>query len=219
MLKSYCLRTGHFTVAQKRAYETLGPQYVLPFGEEPLDFEKTFNNAFPVILEIGFGTGIATSDIAQANPDKNYLGIEVHKPGIGRLLWEIEKRSLSNIRIVEYNAVFVIENMISDMSLDAVHVFFPDPWPKKKQRKRRLIRRPFTEILARKLKPGGFLYMVTDWEDYADYALFELNATSLLKNKYDNFAETQAWRPKTKFEMKGLSKSHKIRELYFIRNY
>jgi tRNA (guanine-N7-)-methyltransferase len=217
MLKSYCLRTGHFTCAQKRAYEILGSRYMLPFTEERLDFEKTFNNDFPVILEIGFGTGIATSDIAQANPDKNYLGIEVHKPGIGRLLLEIEKRSLSNIRIIEYDAVFVIEKMIPDVSLDAVHVFFPDPWPKKRHRKRRLIQRPFTEMLVRTLKPGGFLYIVTDWEDYASHALSELNAADLLRNKYDGFAEPQAWRPKTKFEMKGLSKSHKIRELYFVR--
>jgi len=218
MLKSYCLRTGRFTDAQKKAYETSGPKYMIPFREGPLDFEKTFNNKNPVILEIGFGMGLATADMAHNNPGNNYLGVEVHKPGIGRLLWEIEKRSLSNIRIIEYDAVFVVEKMTADASLDAVYVFFPDPWPKKRHHKRRLIRRPFTDLLAQKLKGGGFIYMVTDWEDYANFALAELGATPLLKNRYESFAEPQSWRPKTKFELRGISQDNKIFELYFNKN-
>ena len=216
MLKSYVIRSGRFTTAQKKAYDSLADKFILPFREEKLDFRKIFANE-DVTLEIGFGTGIATAEIAQANPQKNYLGVEVHRPGIGRLLWEIEKRSLSNIRIIEYDAVPAAEKMIPAGSLQAVHLFFPDPWPKKRHRKRRLVQRPFTETLAKCLKPEGYLYMVTDWEDYACHALEELNATDSLRNAYEGFAPPQSWRPLTKFEQKGLAKDHAIRELFFIR--
>jgi len=217
MLKSYVIRSGHFTDAQKKAYASLAENYVIPFAEEKLDLKKNFANTRNVTLEIGFGMGVTTAEIAQANPDKNYIGMEVHRPGIGRLLWEIEKRSLSNIRIIEYDAVYAVEKMIPDASLEAVHIFFPDPWPKKRHRKRRLVQRPFTETLAKCLKPGGYLYMVTDWEDYALHALEELNATASLKNAYESFAPPQKWRPVTKFEQKGLTKEHVIRELYFTK--
>jgi len=217
MLKSYVIRSGHFTDAQKKAYASLAESYIIPFAEEKLDFNKIFSNAGNVTLEIGFGMGVATAEIAQANVCKNYIGIEVHRPGIGRLLWEIEKRSLSNIRIIEYDAVYAVEKMIPDASLEAIHIFFPDPWPKKRHRKRRLVQRPFTETLANCLKPGGYLYMVTDWEDYALHALEELNATASLKNAYESFAAPQKWRPVTKFEQKGLTKEHVIREIYFTK--
>jgi len=217
MLKSYVIRKGRFTDAQKKAYEELAEKYIIPFNEQELDFNEIFNNTKNITLEIGFGMGIATAEIAQANPDKNYLGVEVHPPGIGRLLWEIEKRALSNIRIIEYDASVVAQKMIPVSSLDAIHLFFPDPWPKKRHRKRRLVQRPFTEILAKCLKPGGYLYMVTDWEDYALHALEELSATAGLRNAYDGFAEPQSWRPVTKFEKKGLAKDHVIREIYFLK--
>jgi len=217
MIKSYVKRLGHFTSAQKKAYEKLSGAYIIPFSEEALDYEKIFGNKNGVTLEIGFGSGLATAAIAVENPDKNYLGIEVHRPGIGRLLWEIENRNIPNIKIIEYDAVQVLEKMIPALSLDAVHVFFPDPWPKKKHRRRRLIQRPFTEKLAGCLKHGGYLYMVTDSEDYALHALEELNACSILKNNYEGFAAPQSWRPKTKFEQKGLEKNHVIRELLFSR--
>jgi tRNA (guanine-N7-)-methyltransferase len=217
VLKSYVIRAGRFTDAQRKAYESLSSSFLIPFSQEPLDFDKTFGNTVSVTVEIGFGMGLATSLIAEANPDKNYLGIEVHRPGIGRLLWEIEKRSLSNIRIIEYDAISVIERMIPENSLDAVHVFFPDPWPKKRHRKRRLIQRPFTETLAKRLKPLGHFYMVTDWEDYANHALEELSACSLLKNDYDAFASPQNWRPVTKFEKRGIEESRAIKELFFRR--
>jgi len=217
MLKSYVIRAGRYTTAQKNAYDTLNEQLIIPFKEENIDFSKIFNND-NITMEIGFGMGSATADIAQNNPEKNYIGIEVHRPGIGKLLWEIEKRSLSNIRIIEYDAVYVLEKMIPPNSLDAIHIFFPDPWPKKRHHKRRLIQRPFTQTLANCLKPGGYLYMVTDWEDYGLFALDELNATTGLKNAYDNFALPQVWRPKTKFEQKGLAKEHIIRELYFTKS-
>jgi len=208
MHKSYVIRIGRFTDAQKKAYETLKEKYIIPFKEEKLNIKN-------VTLEIGFGSGAATIEIAKENPDKEYLGLEVHKPGIGRLLGEIEKNNLENIKIIEYDAVEVVSKMIPQESLDAIHVFFPDPWPKKKHRKRRLIQRPFTQTLANSIKEGGYLYMVTDWEDYALHALEELSFTDELKNEYDGFALPQSWRPKTRFEQKGLEKDHKIRELFF----
>jgi tRNA (guanine-N7-)-methyltransferase len=202
--------------AQKRSYETLGPRYFIPFSPFPPDYEGIFGNKNPLIIEIGFGMGIATAEIAGAHPEKNYLGIEVHKPGIGRLLWEIEKRHIGNIRIIEYDAVEVLAEMIPQGSVEGIHVFFPDPWPKKRHHKRRLITRPFTELLARRLRPGGYLYMVTDWADYGDWALGELSATAGLINPYTTFAPPQPWRPLTKFEQKGLLKNFQVRELYFV---
>ena len=218
MLKSYVIRTGRFTPAQKKAYDTLADKYIIPFSLEQLDFFKTFGNTAGVTLEIGFGSGFATAGIAEANPGKNYLGVEVHRPGIGRLLWEIDNRSLCNIRIIEYDAVQVTEKMIPAGSLEAVHIFFPDPWPKKKHRKRRLMQRPFTDILTAGLAPGGYLYMVTDWEDYAVHALEELTATAGIVNKYEDFAPPQPWRPVTNFEKKGLAKEHVIKELFFVKS-
>jgi len=217
MIKSYVIRTGHYTAAQKKAYEELSCAYLIPFSEESLNYEKVFGNRNGVTLEIGFGSGLATASIASENPEKNYLGIEVHRPGIGRLLWEIQNKRILNIKIIEHDAVQVLEKMIPSLSLDAVHVFFPDPWPKKKHRKRRLIQRPFTEKLADCLKQGGYLYMVTDSEDYAFYALEELSACNILKNNYEGFAPPQSWRPRTRFEQKGLDKNHTIRELFFSR--
>jgi tRNA (guanine-N7-)-methyltransferase len=206
--------------AQRRSYETLSQGFLIPFAPASagnLDFKRRFGNENPVTLEIGFGMGIATAMIAENNPQKNYLGVEVHRPGIGRLLWEIEGRGLSNIRIIEYDAVDVLGKMIPPSSLEAFHIFFPDPWPKKRHHKRRLITRPFTGLLAEKLRPGGYVYMVTDWADYGDWALAELSATAGLRNSCDGFAPPQEWRPRTKFEQKGIEKNHEVRELYFIK--
>jgi tRNA (guanine-N7-)-methyltransferase len=159
--------------------------------------------------------GIATAIIAENNPGKNYLGFEVHRPGIGSLLREIERRNLRNVRIVEYDAVAAVELCLPDRSVEGFHVFFPDPWQKKRHHKRRLVTRPFTGVLARKLRPGGYLYMVTDWKDYAQWALRELSATAGLRNLHDGFAPPLDWRPETKFERKGLAQSHGVWELYF----
>jgi tRNA (guanine-N7-)-methyltransferase len=236
-IKSYALRSGRMSDAQKRSYDELSPRYRIPWDENlgdagavaALDYPGIFGNSNPTTIEIGFGMGLATAQIAQENPQRNYLGVEVHKPGIGRLLWEIDKRSLANIRIIDHDAVEVLERMIAAGSVAAFHLFFPDPWPKKKHHKRRLVTRPFTDILAEKLLPGGYVYMVTDWDDYAHWALAELSATPGLVNPYADFAQggfaqggfaaPQAWRPKTKFEVKGLAKDHHIWELYFVKNY
>ena len=218
-IRSYVLRAGRMSIAQRRSYDTLAPRFCIPFAgptaAAPLDYQAIFGNSRPVTVEIGFGMGIATALIAEADRDMNYLGLEVHRPGIGRLLWEIEARGLENIRIVEHDAVEVLERMIADDSVAAFHIFFPDPWPKKRHQKRRLIKRPFTELLCRKMKKGAYVYMATDWVEYGEWALGELSATSGLENSYEGYAPRQSWRPQTKFETKGLNKSHEVRELYF----
>ena len=201
--------------AQKRSYSNLAPRFcVLP--EDECNYEKLFGNSNPVIIEIGFGSGLATAIIAEENPGINYLGIEVYRPGIGRLLWEIEKRSLENIRIIEGDAAEVLDCLPSEAA-GGFHIFFPDPWPKKRHHKRRLITRSFTEKIVKCLKPGAYVYMVTDWIDYADWALIQLSATGGLINRNEGFAAPQSWRPKTRFETKGLSQNHEIRELFFIK--
>jgi tRNA (guanine-N7-)-methyltransferase len=219
-IKSYVLRAGRMSDAQRRSYENLKDQFCIPFSQNSISSEKIFGNTNPLTIEIGFGMGIATAMIAEANPDKNYLGLEVHRPGIGRLLWELEQRNISNIRIIEHDAVEVLEKMTANESVDAFHIFFPDPWPKTRHHKRRLVKRPFTDLLVQKLSPGGYIYFVTDWADYGDWALEELSATSGICNEYSDFAlhgfaPHQEWRPETKFEAKGIAKQHEVRELMF----
>jgi tRNA (guanine-N7-)-methyltransferase len=213
-IKSYVLRAGRGTAAQKRSYDSLAGRFLIPFEDKILHYATIFGNDNPVIIEIGFGMGQATAVIAGENPSKNYVGIEVHRPGIGKLLLEIQERSLSNIRIIEHDATEVFAAMIPPQSLEGIRLFFPDPWPKKRHHKRRLVQRPFTTSLAASLKPQGYLYMVTDWEDYALHALEELNATEGLYNADVGFSPSQEWRPRTRFEQKGLEKNHKVRELF-----
>jgi tRNA (guanine-N7-)-methyltransferase len=215
-IKSYVLRAGRMSDAQRRSYNMLFPRYGIPFQEEALHYAQCFGNDKPLIIEIGFGMGTATAQIARQNPHQNYLGIEVHRPGIGRLLWEIENQGLENIRIIEYDGAAVLEKMIPDRTVQGFHVFFPDPWPKKRHRKRRLMTRPFTDLLAAKLRPSGYIYMATDWADYGEQALAELSAAQGLVNPYDRFAPPQEWRPRTKFEQKGLAHERRIYELFFI---
>ena len=193
----------------------MSPVWCIPFENKKLNFLDIFGNTNPVIVEIGFGMGAATAIIAEKNPDINYVGIEVHRPGVGRLLGEIKKRNLKNIYIIEHDAIEVLQQMVVDGSVDGLHIFFPDPWQKKKHHKRRLIQRPRTDLLASKLAPGGYLYFVTDWQEYAESALEELSKTPGLKNKYESFAPHQNWRPETKFEKKGLEQDRTISELYF----
>ena len=214
-IKTYVLRAGRMTAAQERAYNELAPSWCIPYEKKQLNFVDIFGNTNPIIVEIGFGMGDATLELAQANPNINYLGIEVHTPGVGRVLSEIKKRGLTNLYLIEYDALEVLENMIGNNSVNGFHIFFPDPWPKKRHHKRRLIQRPRTNLMAQKLAPGGYLYFVTDIIDYAEFALEELNATEHLKNKYEDFAEPQKWRAQTKFERKGLAADRKITELLF----
>ena len=216
-IKTFVLRAGRMTPTQQKDYQELSGRWCIPYGEAQLDYAQIFNNTNPVTVEIGFGMGKATAIIAADNPDKNYLGLEVHRPGVGKLLGEIRRRNLENIYIVEYDALEVLEKMIPDGSVSGFHIFFPDPWPKKKHHKRRLVQRPNTDLITKKLVPGGYLYMATDWEPYAEFALEQLEQTPGLKNKYQGFAPHQEWRPETRFEEKGLDKNHVIRELFFLR--
>ncbi len=214
-VKTYVLRAGRMTAAQQKAYNELAPSWCIPFEEKKLNFVDIFGNTNPVIIEIGFGMGHATVDIAAKNPDINYLGIEVHTPGVGRVLSEINRLELKNLYLIEYDALEVLEKMIGDNSVNGFHIFFPDPWPKKRHHKRRLIQRPRTNLLAQKLAPGGYLYFVTDIVEYAEFALEELKLTPNLKNRYDGFAQPQPWRSQTKFERKGLEADRKITEILF----
>ena len=214
-IKTYVLRIGRMTAAQEKAYNELAPRWCIPFENKQLNFVDIYGNTNPIIVEIGFGMGDATADLAEANPDINYLGIEVHRPGVGKLLNEIQKRDLKNLFIIEYDAVEVLREMIADNSVNGFHIFFPDPWPKKRHHKRRMVQRPRTNLFAQKLSKGGYLYFVTDWLEYAEFALEELNQTANLKNKYDGFAPAQKWRKQTKFERKGLAADRPITELFF----
>jgi tRNA (guanine-N7-)-methyltransferase len=208
------------THGQRRALAALLPVYGASLFEQKgrnIDFEKIFGNADPVVVEIGFGMGEATAVIAENNPDVNYMGMEVHTPGLGRLLMEIERRGLKNIRVAACDAVEAF-NAVNAESIFGIHLFFPDPWPKKRHRKRRIIQKPFTDTLASKLRVGGYLYMVTDWTEYADAALAELSATTGLENAYARFAPRQTWRPKTKFEERARAEGREIRELFFVKS-
>ena len=216
-IKTFVLRKGRITDAQKKAYAEYASRWCISYKDMQLSFTEVFGNDHPVIIEIGFGMGLATAEIAARHPDVNYIGIEVFQAGVGKLLSEIEQRSLKNIRIIEHDAIEVLKTMIPDASVAGFHIFFPDPWPKKKHHKRRLIRRPRTDLLTQKLYENGYLYMVTDWFEYAEDAYAELSATNGLRSRYEGFAPPQQWRPQTKFEQKGLNKAHRITELLFIR--
>lgn len=214
-VKTYVLRAGRMTAAQEKAYKELAPVYCIPFENKRINFVDIFGNTNPIIVEIGFGMGDATWQIAKANPNINYIGIEVHTPGVGKLLSEIQKNELKNLYIIEYDAMEVLQNMFGDNSINGFHIFFPDPWPKKKHHKRRMLQRPRTDLLAKKLSAGGYLYFVTDWLEYAEFALEQLTDTPGLKNKYDGFAEPQLWRNQTKFERKGMAADRVITEIFF----
>ena len=215
-IRTFVLRSGHFTNSERKYYDELHDTFCILYDKNPLDYEKIFGNKNPVVIEIGFGMGKATAIIAENNPDINYIGMEVHKPGVGKLLGEIKERNLKNLRIIEHDAMEVLaDGQIADESVSAFHIFFPDPWQKKRHCKRRLIQRPRTDLLTRKLLRGGYLYFVTDWLPYAEFGLEELTATEGLKNRYEAFAPHQEWRPETRFEQKGLDANRVIKELMF----
>ncbi len=213
-IKSYVLRASRMSSGQKKAIETLSDKYCIEYKRETIDFRNYFRQG-DVCIEIGFGMGVATAEIAAKNPDMNYIGIEVHKPGVGRLLAAIEKTGLKNLMIINHDAVEVLTEMIPDNSITGVHIFFPDPWPKKKHHKRRLINTEFVSLLRKKLTPDGYIYAATDWEDYAGQMLKVFNSAKGLKNQFDKWAESPVWRPETAFERKGINKNHVIRELYY----
>ncbi|MGQ9861735.1 MAG: tRNA (guanosine(46)-N7)-methyltransferase TrmB [Thiobacillaceae bacterium] len=203
---------------QARALAELGPRYLLPYQEASLDLDAAFGRTGPKVLEIGFGMGETTARIAAENPHIDYLGIEVHTPGVGALLKRIGELNLTNLRIVQHDAQAVLAHMLEEASLDGVHIFFPDPWPKKRHHKRRLIQPHFVALLASRLKPGGYVHLATDWEDYARQMLNVLSAEPSLTNTVDGYAPRPPTRPLTKFEQRGLRLGHAVWDLVFRRN-
>ena len=209
------LRAGRLGSGQQRALQDLGPRYLLPFSAQPIDPAALFGRQAPLVLEIGFGMGQATAQIAATLSQADFLGIEVHAPGVGALLREIGERGLSNLRIVQHDAVEVLRQMLAPGSLAGVHIFFPDPWHKKRHHKRRLIQPAFIELLASRLRTGGSLHCATDWQDYAEQMLAVLGACPALLNTADGYAPRPEIRPLTKFEARGLNLGHGVWDLVF----
>ena len=217
-IRSFVLRTGRTTAGQAKAFQTQGPQYLLPYAPGLCSYETIFNRAALTVLEIGFGMGEATAQIAADMPANNFLCCEVHTPGVGALLKRIEEKNLTNIRILQHDAVEVIDHMLAPDSLDGIHIFFPDPWHKKKHNKRRLIQAPLIAKLAARLKPGGYLHCATDWQPYAEQILEVLGAEPALQNTSpDGYAPKPDYRPLTKFENRGIKLGHGVWDVVFKR--
>ncbi|MGZ0018444.1 tRNA (guanosine(46)-N7)-methyltransferase TrmB [Nitrosomonas sp. wSCUT-2] len=216
-IRSFVLRQGRLSDAQRRACENLFPQYGIPYRENLLDLNQIFGRQAPKILEIGFGMGETTAIIAKMHPANDYLGIEVHTPGVGSLLKLIQQNELENIRIIQYDAVSVLQHMLPSECLDGVHIFFPDPWPKARHHKRRLIQPEFVSHLCERLKPGGYIHAATDWEEYAVQILQVFNEEQLLRNSTKDFAPRPDCRPITKFEQRGLKAGHGVWDIIFLK--
>jgi len=214
-IRSFVLRTGRTTVGQQKAIETLGPKYLVPYQSQPVDLDALFGRAAPTVLEIGFGMGEATAHIAGVLPEKNFLCCEVHTPGVGALLKRIGDLGLTNIRIVQHDAVEVMLHMLAPQSLAGVHIFFPDPWHKARHNKRRLVQPPFVAQLATRLAPGGYIHCATDWEPYAQQMLEVLSAEPALQNTAAGFAPRPDYRPLTKFENRGIRLGHGVWDVVF----
>ena len=216
-IRSFVLRTGRTTTGQARALTELGPRFVLPYAAIATNWDAVFGRAAPRILEVGFGMGEATAQIAQALPERDFIGVEVHTPGVGALLLRIEQLALTNQRIIQHDAVEVLRDMVEPQSLAGVQVFFPDPWHKKRHHKRRLIQPDFVELVASRLAPGGYLHCATDWEPYAEHMLEVLASNASLENTATGYAARPAWRPLSKFEQRGLRLGHGVWDLMLKR--
>lgn len=216
-VRSFVLRQGRMSNAQSRAHESLMPEFGIPYCAEKLDLDHVFGRSAPKILEIGFGMGDSTAKIAREHPEIDYLCIEVHTPGVGSLLKQIEEMGLTNIRIIQHDAVEVLKNMLGPDSLDGAHIFFPDPWPKKRHHKRRLIQPAFTALICERLKPGAYLHAATDWEEYANHILATFSAEERLENTAQTYAPRPEYRPLTKFEQRGLNLGHGVWDIVFRR--
>jgi tRNA (guanine-N7-)-methyltransferase len=216
-IRSFVVRAGRMGPGQARALATLGPRFVLPFVPAPFDFAASFGRDAPRVLEIGFGMGDATATIAAALPGTDFIGVEVHAPGVGALLKRIGELGLTNVRLVRHDAVEVLQHMVTPATLAGVHVYFPDPWHKTKHNKRRLIQPGFVQLLASRLAPGGYLHCATDWQPYAEQMLEVLAAEPALRNTAAGYAPRPEHRPLTKFENRGLKLGHGVWDLVFVR--
>ncbi|MCA1324285.1 tRNA (guanosine(46)-N7)-methyltransferase TrmB [Herbaspirillum sp. alder98] len=217
-IRSFVTRTGRVSNAQERALEELGPRFALPYAKQTLDIDAAFGRAAPTVLEIGFGMGETSAKISALMPEKNFIGVEVHTPGVGSYLKLIDEGNLANVRIIQHDAVEVLNHMIAPNTLAGVHVFFPDPWHKARHNKRRLIQGPLVQLLSSRLAPGGYLHCATDWEEYAIQMLEVLSAEPTLKNTSTDasgYAPRPDYRPTTKFENRGLRLGHGVWDLVF----
>jgi tRNA (guanine-N7-)-methyltransferase len=214
-VRSYVLRGGRMGTGQQRALAELAPRWVLPYADAALDTAAVFGRRAPLVFEIGFGMGQATAAIAAAQPEIDFIGVEVHEAGVGALLQRIEADGLTNLRIVRHDAVEVLRSMIAPSSLAAVHIFFPDPWPKKRHWKRRLIQPPLVALVASRLATDGVLHCATDWQPYAEQMLEVLSAEPALANTAEGYAPKPGYRPETKFERRGLALGHGVWDLVF----
>ena len=214
-IRSFVLRQGHMTAAQQRAIDTLWPRFGIDYCRQTVDLNACFGRSNPKVLEIGFGMGTATAEIAKRLPDTDFLAVDVHGPGVGNLLKLIEEGQLGNIRVMRHDAVEVVEDMLADASLDGIHIFFPDPWHKKRHNKRRLVQAPFVAKLLRKLKSGGYIHMAADWEEYAAQMLEVLGGFAELQNTADGYSPMPDYRPETKFEARGKRLGHGVWDLVF----
>lgn len=209
-IRSFVLRQGRMSKGQKNALTDLSGRYLVQTGEKPLDFERLYGRCAKTVLEIGFGMGQSLIDMAAASPDINFLGIEVHQPGVGHLFLGLSQNKLSNVRVVNEDAVIILRNSIADNSLSGVNIFFPDPWPKKKHHKRRLIQAEFVKLIEQKLVPGGYLHLATDWAPYAEHML-------AVMSEFESFvlSEPVLHRPSTRFEKRGERLGHDIVDLVY----
>ncbi len=214
-IKSFVIRNARMSESQRLAYERLREPWVLSHEQAPVAWQTLFPHDEKRVVEIGFGMGDATWIAASEHPRWSFLGIEVHKPGVGKLLWWIKNKQLNNIRIVEHDAVEVLRDMLSVNSVDAIHIWFPDPWPKKRHHKRRLVQKEFAQLCAGRLRAGGYLHVATDWQNYADAVLETLEGLPMLKNTHERWAPRPEYRPVTKFEAKGMAAGRTIRDIIF----
>lgn len=219
MIRSFVMRGGRVTARQSKGLIEYFPKYALPPDDGFWSWESIFNRVAPTVVEIGFGMGQSLVSMAEANPDTNYVGIEVHRAGVGNIAYLLNEKSLTNVRIIDKDAVVVIQDHVADESVDGFQIFFPDPWHKKKHHKRRLIQPGWVDTLVSKLKPGGFIHCATDWQEYADQMLEVLTANINLANqsKDNNFVPRPSTRPLTKFELRGERLGHGVWDLIFIK--
>ena len=216
-IRSYVLRQGRLTKHQAEGIKIHSPLYAVPFSDDALNWDTIFRNNGKKIIEIGFGMGHTTAEIAKNLPDSNFVAIDVHSPGVGNLLNKIKENELSNLKIIQHDAVEVLEKMVLDESLDAIHIFFPDPWHKKRHNKRRLIQEPFLELVSRKLKKEGYVHVATDWQDYADWIIECFKKNKIYKTMNSDFSKKPSYRPKTKYEDRGINLGHQVWDIIFIK--
>jgi tRNA (guanine-N7-)-methyltransferase len=216
-IRSFVVRAGRMSPRQERGLTEGMKRFGIAYSPQVHDWHQVFGRQGPLILEIGFGMGQTTAEIAATQPATDFIAVEVHPPGVGNLCNLLDERALSNVRVIQHDAVEVLTHMIAPASLAGVHIYFPDPWHKKRHHKRRLIQPPLVSLLASRIAAGGYLHLATDWVPYAEHMLEVLSAEPLLTNSAENYASTPAWRPLTKFENRGIKLGHEVRDLLFYR--